>query len=199
MDSDLESLFGAAIASVRAKQKAERTAVIRKTAEPAAKSTQALYLDPENWDRVGGVALVHEETQTILGNFSEYIHKSVPNCRRLVREEAPISVTRSERVDGSWWLGKDRRPEPPRPWHEKRIGFLHLYLSKLGVHSPACEVVVFLSYGSLARVELALDTTFAQLEGASEQLVMLPQGTNVLEVMSSEGKVTLLQDMGKEA
>lgn len=198
-DSDLEALFGAAVASVRAEQKARRTAVVRKTAEPAARSTQALFLDPENWERTHGVALVHEETQTLLGNFSEYLHKSVPGCRRLVREESPISVSATETVDGSWWLGEDRKPEPPRPWHEKAKGFLHMHLSKLGVHSPACGVDVFLSYGSLARVELSVDTTFAQEQGNGEQLLMIPQGTNVLEVMSSDCKVRLLSDLGKDS
>lgn len=197
-DPDLEALFGAAVASVRAEQKAVRTAVVRKTSEPAAKSTQALFLDPENWERTRGIALVHEETQTLLGNFSEYVHKTVVGCRRLVREEAPISVSATEAMDGSWWLGEDRKPEPPRPWHEKAKGFLHLHLSKLGVHSPACEVDVFLSYGSLARVELAVETIFAQEEGHGEQLLTIPAGTNVLEVMSSDCKVRLLQDLGRE-
>ncbi len=195
---DLDSLVNQAVATARAALKDKRSATVRKTAEPEKRSTQELFMNPENWERKRGIALVHEETQTLLGNFSEYIHKSVPGCRRLVREESPISVSATERVDGSWWLGEDRKPEPPRPWHEKRIGFLHMHLPKLGVHSPACEVMIYLSYGSLARVELAVDTTFAQEDGKSEQLVMLPAGTNVLEVMSSDCKTTLLSDLGRD-
>lgn len=192
MDPDLEALFSTAVAGLRQDQKSARTAVIRKTAEPATKATQALYLDPENWTRTTGIALLHEETQTLLGNFSEYLHKSVPGCRRLVREESPIAVTRTERVEGSWWLFDDRRPEPARPWHEKRTRFLHLHLDKMGVHSPACEVNVFLSYGSLERVELAVDTTFAQEDGGPEQLLLLAAGTNILPVLSRDCKTKLL-------
>lgn len=197
MDSELEALFSTAIAGARARVKSERTAIIRKTSEPATKDTQALFRDPENWTRTRGVALVHEETQTVLGNFSEYIHKTVPGARRLVREASPISVSATERVDGSWWLGEDRKPEPPRPWHEKRIGFIHMHLDKLGVHSPACEVLVYLAYGSLGRVELAIDTQFAQEDGNNPELLMLAAGTNVLPCMSSDCKTGLLQDLGR--
>jgi hypothetical protein len=38
-------------------------------------------------------------------------------------------------------------------------------------------------------VELQVDTTFAQLDGNAEQLLMLPAGTNLLPVMSQESKV----------
>ncbi len=170
---------------------------MRKTAEPQAKETQALFRDPDNWTRTRGIALVHEESNTVLGNFSEYLHKTVPGARRLVREESPISVSATERVDGSWWLGEDRKPEPPRPWHEKRIGFIHMHLSALGVHSPACEVLVFLSYGSMERVELAIDTQFAQEDGKNPELLMLAAGTNVLPCMSSDCKVKLMQELGR--
>ena len=197
---ELDSLVGPAVARARQDIKAAREKASRKSIDGAAAekiSAQKLFLDPENWMRTRGVALIHEETQTLLGNFSEYVHKSVAGARRLVREESPISVSATERVDGSWWLGEDRKPEPPRPWHEKRVGFIHMHLSKLGVHSPACEVLAHLSYGSLARVELALDTVFAQEDTKSEQLLTLPAGTNVLEVMSSDCKVGLLQDLGR--
>lgn len=196
MDSELEALFSTAVAGVRAKQKAERAAVIRHTSEPQARATQQLFLDPDNWERKRGIALVHEETSTVLGNFSEYVHKSVPGCRRLLREEQPISVSATERVEGSWWL-QDRKPEPPRPWHEKRTAFIHLHLSKLGVHAPACEVVACLAYGSLDRVELAVDCQFAQEEGRGAELLFLAAGTNVLPVMSSDCKIKLLQEVGR--
>lgn len=197
MDSELEALFGTAIAVAKAKQKAEKSAVVRKTSEPQARATQQLFLDPENWERKRGIALVHEETNTILGNFSEYVHKSVPGCRRLVREESPISVSATEKMEGNWWL-EDRKPEPPRPWHEKRTAFIHLHLSKLFVHSPACEVVVYTAYGSLDRVELAIDTQFAQEEGRGAELLFFAAGVNVLPVMSSDCKVQLLQDLSRE-
>jgi hypothetical protein len=192
--SSLDDLFAEARARITVARKAEKAAVIRHTAEPEKVSVQALYLDPKNWQRTRGVALIHEETETVLGNFSEYVHISVAECRKLVRESAPISVEAIERVSGSWWLGAERRPEPRKDWHEVRTAILHLHLSELRVHAPLCEVVAHLSYGSLARVELAIDTTLAQEEGG-EQLLMLPKGTNVLEVMSLDSKMHLWKEL----
>lgn len=196
-DPELAGLFNAAIASVKAEQKAKAVAKLKKTAEPQLVSTQSLYLDPDNWERTRGVALIHEETDTILGNFSEYLHRSVPGCRKLVREEAPIAVSTTERVAGNWWLGEERRPEPKQVWHEQRTAILHIYLDKLQVHSPACEVVAHLSYGSLARVELVLDTQFAQADDLPAAMLFLPAGANIIEVMSRDCKVALMQELGK--
>jgi len=156
---------------------------------------KALYMNPENWTRTKGIALVHKDTNTILGNFSEYIHRSIPHCRKLVREEAPISVSDIEEVEGSWWLGETRKPEPRQEWHEQRKAILHIYLEPLHLHAPICEVTVHLSHGGLARVELDLDTTFAQTEGEG-QLMTLPAGTNILEVMSLDSKLSLRKEIG---
>jgi hypothetical protein len=145
---------------------------------------------------VRGVALIHEETETLLGNFSEYTHNSVASCRKLVREDSLIPVSAAERVSGSWWLGADRRPEPKQVWHEQRPCIIHLHLDKLMVHSPICELTVHLSYGSIARVELTLDTTFAAEDGKQEQLLYLPAGTNVLEVMSLDCKLAVRKELG---
>ena len=175
-------------------------------AKPQAKSKQAapvantpprqLYLDPANWTRVTGVALIHAESQTLLGNFIEWQHRTQPDVRKLVRTEEIVAVTRTESVSGDWWLGVERRPEPKQSSHEKRTVFVHLHLRDLGVHSPACEVIACLVYGGIARVELAIDTMCAQEDGSPEQLLMLPAGTNVLEVMTLDCKLALRKELG---
>lgn len=154
-----------------------------------------LFTAPENWKRTRGIALIHEETNSVLGNFSEYVHVKVVGARKLIREEAPISVSATERVSGSWWLGAERTPEPHRPWHEQKAAIIHLVLGELKVHSPATEVIVHLAYGAVARVELAVDTRLAQTEGG-EQLLDLPEGMNVLEVMSLDCKLALRKEIG---
>ncbi len=193
---ELDDIWREARAHIQVERKAKAAAVLRKTAEPEKASTQALFADPKNWTRKGGVALIHEETETLLGNFSEYVHNSVTGCRKLVREESLLSVSSTERVSGSWWLARERRPEPRQEWHEQRPAIIHLHLDKLHVHSPICELVVHLSYGSIARVELALDTTFAAEDGHGEQLLYLPQGTNVLEVMALDSKLAVRKELG---
>jgi len=192
---ELEDLWNdtrrnAYVAKVAAKRDAKRDAKLEEKPD-----TKKLYLDPENWTRIKGVAIVHRETNSIVGNFSEYRHNSLPDVRKLVREEAPISVSATEYVEGSWWLGEGRRPEPKQAWHEQRPLIVHLYLEELKVHAPACEIVAHLSYGAIARVELALDTQLAQSEGA-EQLVFLPAGTNISEVMGLDMKMIIRKELG---
>lgn len=163
--------------------------------EDAPVTPQVLFLDPQNWERTRGIALIHADTETLLGNFSEYLHRSVPNCRKLVREDSPIAVTATERVSGGWWLGQHRTFEKPKPWHFTRPAIIHLHLSELRVHSPAAEVTVFLSYGSITRVELAADTLFAPEGEGGEYLLTLPKGTNILEVMSRDCKISLREQV----
>lgn len=193
----LDAIFSVAKAHIRNEATAKAKAVIRKTAEPQAASTQALFSDMENYTHTRGVALIHKETQTLLGNFSEYVHKTVAGCRKLVREEVPIAVSASEEVEGSWWLGAERKVEKRSEWHEKRPAIIHLHLDKLQVHSPAVEVVVHLSYGGIARVELAVETQFAHEVESDPTMLWLPSGCNVLEVMSRDCKMALMVEVKK--
>ena len=198
-DISIDDLFREARAAARVQKVAKEAAALKKQSEkPDAQETQALFANPDNWQRTRGIALIHAETETLLGQFSEYTHKSVPNCRKLLRESAPISVEAAERVSGNWWLGSNERVvEPRQEWHTKRPAIIHLHLDTLRVHSPACEVIACLSYGGLARVELALDTMFAQEEGKQEQLLHLPAGTNVLPMMSLDSKIALRIELGQ--
>lgn len=188
MDQDLDDLRAVVVANRPAMPRARRVSV-----EPT-ETGKVLFADPANWERRRGVALIHGESGTLLGQFSEYVHRSVPGARKLLRETAPISVSATEVVSGSWWLGEGRVVEERRPWHERRTAILHLHLSELRVHAPATEVVVHLSYGGIARCELALDTMFRCEEG--EGLLFLPAETNVLEVMSLDSKISLRKECG---
>lgn len=156
--------------------------------------SHALYTNPENWTRVGGVALIHKETQSLLGNFSEYRHKSVSHAKKLVREETPISVQRTETVAGSWWLGEDRQVVAHSTWHETRKAMVKLHLLELGLFTPLAEVAVQLSHRGIARVELLEATLFADPLG--KELMTLPAGLNVLPVMSLDSKLDLRKEIG---
>ena len=162
-------------------------------------STKTLYTNPDNWHRSRGIAIIHKPTETLLGNFSEYIHTKIKECRKLIREESPICVEAVEEVTGNWWLGVERKPEPTQVWHERRPAMLHVYLPELHVHAPAVCVTACLSYGAIARVELVEATRFAQWDDQGKQgemLIDLPAGTNILEVMSMQSKIKLREELG---
>lgn len=194
-DDPLEQLFEEAQRAA----KPSRTARVKDPAKPNAlpSSTQSVHLLftlPENWLRVGGVALVHKETQSLLGNFSEYRHVSVHHATKLVREETPISVQRTETVSGSWWLGADRLVVPHSVWHETRRALVKLFLPDLGVFTPLAEVAVQISHGGIARVELIEETLFSDSDG--KQLLTLPAGLNILPVLGLECRINLKSEVG---
>lgn len=194
----LDELFAAARKSYREQQakatKAHERRAIKDT-ETAPITPQALFLDPANWERKRGVALIHTPSETVLGNFSEYVHKSVVNCRKLVREASPISVSATERVSGDWWLGQHRVTEKPPMWRYAREAILHLHLSELKLHAPAASVKAFIAYGGIERVELAADTMLAPEGETESSLVFLPAGVDILPVMSRDCKISLRETL----
>ena len=154
--------------------------------------TSALFANPDHWEQQPlGVAIIHEESDTLLGSFVEYIHKTVPKCKKLVRSESSLTVGRTERVSGDWWIEKREEVEEDQPWHTKKMVVVDVLLASLQCHSPAVQLIVHLSYGAMCRAELLEDTTFGQLEGTPEQLLFLPKGTNLLPVLSREAKINL--------
>ncbi len=182
--SSLEELFAEARPStVRAFKTKDKTL----TVEPSRD-----YLDPSAWRAGQVVALVHADSDTVLGAFQEWLHST--GARKLVRIESVAIISRTERVEGSWWLGEERRPEPRKEWHEQRTIVMHLHLEKLGIHAPATELVVHLAFGGIARVELAQDTLFAAESGAA--LWTLAAGTNLLEVMGLDAKINVRKECG---
>lgn len=156
--------------------------------------SHASFSDPVNWLRMRGVAIFHKETNTLLGNFSEYIHKSVANCRKLVRESAPIAVSASEYIEGNWWLPDTQILEAPRVWQETRLAMMKVHMPELNAFCPLVKLKACLEHGGIARVELATETQFADSDG--NQLLFLPAGTNILPCMTLDSKITLRQEIG---
>ncbi len=175
---------------------------LRKAADPskknsldaAAKSLHDLFANPENWTRTRGLALVHKESDTLLGNFSEYLHNTIKGARKLIREESPLSVSGTEYVEGSWWLGKDIVVKPREEWRERRRAMVKIHLPSLGLFAPLVEIEAHIAFGGIHRVELVEETQFATEDGKC--LVTLPAGVNVLEELSWDAKVSVKKEIG---
>lgn len=181
----LDELFSEARAHVRVEAAAAKRKQERKAISPEKPRPQALYADPANWTRTRGIALIHAETRTLLGNFSEYVHVSVPDCRRLVREELPISVSAIEEVSGEWGWTAPLQQHLESTLVTKEL-VLGVCLSAPEVNAIAALRVQLQGAGIL-RVELVEDTHF----GAQDQFLLLPAGTNILPVMAHHSKVNL--------
>lgn len=166
-------------------------------AADAGAALRALFIQPENWVRGRSLILFHDDTQSTLGVFVEYIHASVEHCRKLVRETgltATSDISGFEHCSGDWWIGKDRVPEPDKPWFEERMALLRLHLADIGIWAPLVEVRARVEHGGIRRVELVADTLFADADG--RELVTIPKGTNVLPVMTLDDKLLLRREIG---
>lgn len=194
--NELEDLYTEArlFASTKKRRK-DADPASRHALEAETKRMRELFLLPENWEAGRGVALVHAESDTLLGNFREYLHRSVKGCRRLVREHQPIAISVTEKVTGSWWLG-ERRPfvDASMKWNTEREALCPIQLPELGVAHPLCDLKVGLYLGGIMRVALAEDTQFASPGG--EVLLTLTKGTNLLECMSIDCKIQLRKELG---
>jgi hypothetical protein len=131
--------------------------------------------------------LIHQETQTLLGNFTEYVHRTDASARRLVKESVMLPLKAAvEYVSGNWWLPPDETPKPRRAWQTKLDATLTVSLFSLNVYAPEIEVVAHFGVGQLDRVELEQETMFAQVPGTPAQMLYLAAGTNILPLMSQE-------------
>jgi len=179
----LDELF----AETRRAAKVERTvahAEARKKAAPV--EPLGIFANPDNWTRTRGVALIHRGTQTFLGNFWEWQHRSVADARRLVRSLEPLSVEALEEVD----FGLSAVWTPLVPAHKaetQRIITLDVSLDTPRVSASSVLLCIHCYDGWTARVVLVEPTTFAE-EG---EILQLPAGVNILPVLSREAKIAI--------
>ena len=152
------------------------------------------FADPENWRRVRAVSLIHTETNTVIGTFEEFLHKTFP-ARKLIRVEGPSETDGTEWVSGPLWV----RPETEEAakaerWSETREAICGITIPEMGVHCPDAHVQVRLQFSGIARVELADATRFTC--PARNTFLILPKGCDVLGVMSLDSKLVLRSELG---
>lgn len=161
---------------------------VREALDAAAKKMRELYTLPDNWERTRGIALIDKGTQTLVGNFSEYTHKSLRNTRRLVREHTPISIDATELVEG--YLGAEfQMRHSGISWEREVEVQIDIWMDELMLGAPKVELIVKLHLGALLRCELKHNSQFASVNGA--QILQLPAGTNILEQLSTDSKTHL--------
>lgn len=151
---------------------------------------------PENWEQRRTIALIHEESGTLLGNFTEYVHKLSLGCRRLVRVNEPATVDSIEHVQGPSWLNTEPLGKTEHAAaEEQREAILDLHMPEMdNVFAPGVLVSVTLHFGSVARVELAEETRFYSKDKRVQ--LILEEGLDVREALSLETKIRLKEFLG---
>jgi hypothetical protein len=187
-ESDLDSIFNEARAAARI---ARRTAAKDKPATPKAEPAR-LYSDPANWKMGRTVALIHKDTETLLGTFVEWLHVSVPEARKLVRNEDVTVPAIVEYVSGEWG---DRGPavpvHPTSALVQALYATLPVSLIDPYVFAAQVEVVAYVQGQGILRVELSRPTTFA----SALSIFSLPASLNILQVMSRDSKIALRKEL----
>jgi hypothetical protein len=191
----LEDLFADSMERIRKDEAHKRVVMKNASPEPAKKvSVLQLYSLPENWKAGRTLALIHEETRTVLGNFREFLHKSEKGARRLERVNEPTVVQAVEYVRGKEWITEERPIPAPERWTaEREVLLADLILPEFNVAAHEVGVKVCLAFGGIARVELMEHTQFLSPDARTVQT--FPAGTNVLEVMSLESKIELRKEL----
>lgn len=188
-DTSLDDLYLQAKAAMReqVKAKAKTPTIVEEDPDIG------LYRNPANWIKGKAVALLHEETKTLLGHFTEYTHKTVPNCRRMVREDCSAPVESVEYIKGSW--APAVVPAARKMiWNTSVEVICDIRL--LDFQTQASDIVVeaFFGEGRLERVELIGDVTFA----SPTQFFTLPAGTNIFPQMALASISNLLTQLEQE-
>lgn len=185
-DSALEALFQDAKRGMELAAVKKLPRITNKGQQTPRSEPQMLYQDPANWTRKRGIALIHESSGSLIGNYWEWIHNTMPETRRLVRSPVPIHCDAVETVGWNIYC-----EQPQLPYISPRAESVLAAKLELLLDFPVCRasatVGLHFLNGATSRVELLLETTFA--EGG--ELLTLPSGTDILPVMNRTTKLEI--------
>lgn len=184
--TSLEELFGEVQTVLRGRVR---------NAEPAPDpriEAARLFSDEANWLPRRFVALVHRESETLLGVYAELAHRSVADARRLVRAPEGETPTATEYISGDWLLedlGRVSRRPPPET--SRTVIAIRAQLASTSLAGEFVELRVWLRAGSPFRADLAIDTTF----GDGETFISLPAGTDIYPQLDRATKIEIYEEL----
>lgn len=179
LEITLDSLFREATSA------AKRLAKIPKRVEVPLETPLTTWTREENWQHKRYLLLIKEDTQEVLGIFSERFHTKQEGCRKLVRVEG-VKAEATEYVGGSWNVPQALEESQ----HHHVTATLPLTLVKLNeVSAIRVPVDLHFAYGRLANVKLIEATTFA----CGDNIYTLPARVDVFPVLS-QASITTAQE-----
>ncbi len=194
--SDLDDLFAdnLAVAATKTKPLIRQPSKKELDLESAEERRKKEYTDPTHWIPGRGIALIHKESNSLIGNYREYVHYRIPSCRKLLLVKEPILIDANEYREGSWWMDPVARDRiTVTQWDTTRNEVVPLLLDRMGVFCPAAPISIYMRFGGITRVELTEACDFASADGS--ELLHLTKGVNVYEAMQMEGKIALRKEL----
>ena len=180
----LDELFAEARKTMREEASSKKEPPARVGSDFAAPAA-ALFANEANWHSLRIIALIHEDSETFLGNFEEFEHNTVPDAhkmKRLTRSDAQhVAVIY---VKGPGYL-EYRKPESNTFASDRtRLSCATLELDSPPVAALGVGVCVHRSAGGIIKIQLEHETTFY----SKEILLDLPAGTDILPSLSLASK-----------
>lgn len=174
-----------AAAARNAKQPRVADPSMKNALDATAKKMKEMYTLPENWEAGRGIALIDKGTQTLVGNFREYVHRTIKGTRKLVREHQPLHIDATEIVEG--YLGEQFEQRHRGISWEREVELkTDIWMDELMLGAPAILLLIKLRLGAILRVEIKNDSQFANAAGST--ILQLPAGTNILDQLSTDTK-----------
>lgn len=193
----LDDLLDSALAQ-QATERAQRR--VRTGPREHAPKAPPSWQDPATWTGGAFLALIHRDGDalTLLGNFQEFHHSHLPRARRLIRVSEAHPVSRTELVEGDWWLSKadEERRYGYEEWSKKELVRTGITLAEFCLHAPDCAVLVHTHFGGIYCVELAEDTRFGCPSRST--FLLLPSGLDILGAMDRDSKILLKAELAPE-
>ena len=189
----LDDLFSIAKKELVAKRKAAAPHKLADAA-PAPITPAAIYTNPANWKAGRCLALIHEETSTLLGLFTELLHITVADCRRLIQATPNSTVQGVEYVKGSGWLAP-LPALPPTILTRTVEKVLPITLTFDFACLDACAVMAVVTASALISVRLAQAATFTS---SNSEALILPANTDIWPLMAVETKRILWKMIGED-
>lgn len=183
----LDDLFKEAKRHLRAEAEAKAKAPVK----PKAPSG-SLYGAPENWVHSHYTSLIHATSRSALGVFQVLLHRTMPDCRRLVRAEGYVP-TATEEVSGTWDFLPAKLPEHTPSSLRTYNRTLSISLSSPDCSAEGVDLRIIGNDSGILQVQLVSPTTFA----APGVFLYFPADTNILPILSHPSKVTLKESLNE--
>lgn len=187
-----------ATAALQRRNERNRSVVERSLAADVAAADQRIrriFADPENWTFHRHIALVHQETDTLIGNFAEWRHNTAADARKLVRVEQPARADVVEYVSGHHWLpgadlaAPEAAPDPVANWE----CITDLYIPECDAYAPAVMVDVETRGARTSAIRLFDRTRFFNRQRTFH--LELAEGTDVLGCLSMDCRNELAREV----
>jgi hypothetical protein len=180
MPDTLESLLASALAQQEVRKQR------RRTLNPVAN-----LFGEDHWKKTRVVALVHDSTATLLGAFQEYLHASLPNCRKLTRLTEPGPIDGTEYVEGEQWI---RPLLHPRMRLETKYAEIDAILPALGLRALGVRLACTVASDGIHSARLMFTTSFVDNE--MNRALFLPERMDILFCLSTNCKLNLRAELG---